>query len=425
MWNSLCILDIVQSFIPPSGKLTILEKPYVRAAVEVLDVDGDGIAEICAQYKLNTEKYIMILKNYYGIWYVAVNNKLEKSLRVDNQLNMGDINLYAAKIKTLKGDKWGFINNKGNFVIKPNFDYAYDFQDNGLAIVGVNDVYGIINTSGNYGVVPKYDFINQFSEGRAVATDNRKSVLIDENGRVLKTKEYDFIGTFKNGRALASGFNAQGKYLYGYLDRQGKEVIPLQYEFANDFVDGKALVKIKDNDYALIGPNGEIHNRYKYYFVGDLGDGLLAFKENREGKYGYIDENGKIIIKPKFISAMPFNEGRAIVSANYDRIANKYGLIDRSGNYIIKPEYNDIILLGENRVAFGKEIVKEKPFIGSKYSIADINGNFLTDFIYYGVSNYKNGLASAYDDKNTFFINDKGRVVKNLPIVNGSGSISL
>ncbi|MDP4145798.1 MAG: WG repeat-containing protein, partial [Bacillota bacterium] len=254
MWRSLCILDIVQSFIPPWGELIILEKPYRRAAIEVLDIDGDGLPEVCAYYKWKQEKYILILKNYYGVWYLSANNKLEKSLRIDDQLNAGVVNPYSAKIKTLNGVKWGFIDNKGSFVIKPNFDYAFDFQDNGLAIVGVSDVYGIINTSGNYVVVPKYDFIDQFSEGRAVATSNAKSILIDERGEVLNTRDYDFIGSFKNGRALASGFNEEGKYLYGYLDRQGKEVIPLQYEFASDFVDGKAVVKIKDNEYALIGP---------------------------------------------------------------------------------------------------------------------------------------------------------------------------
>lgn len=340
------------------------------------------------------------------------------------ELNMRFINLYSAKIKTLKGDKWGFIDNKGNFVIKPIFDYAYDFQDNGLAIVEINDVFGIINTFGNYLVVPKYNYINQFSEGRAVALENRQSKVIDESGRILNTKNYDFIGNFTNGRALAANFNKEGKYFYGYLDRQGNEVIPLQFEFASDFVDGKAVVKIKDNEFALIGPSGEILNRYKYYFVGNLGDGLLAFKENREGKYGYIDESGRVIIKPEFTMALAFSEGRAVVTNGSDRTANKFGLIDKTGNYIIRPEYNDIILLGENKVAVGKAIIKEKPFIGSKYSIADTQGNFLTDFIYFGVSSYKNGLASAYDDKNTFFIDYKGRVVKNLPIVNGSGSLT-
>ncbi|MBV7272064.1 WG repeat-containing protein [Clostridium sp. PL3] len=378
--------------------------------------------------KINKETWLVdkvfTLENYYIERHIAAEIKLKNSLKAEDKLNKGIIKLYSAKIKDLNGEKWGFIDNKGNFVIKPSFDYAYDFQDNGLAIVGINNTFGIINTFGNYVAIPKYDFINQFSEGRAVATNNKKPVIIDESGRVLSTKEYDYIGNFKNGRALASGFDKEEKYIYGYLDRQGKEIIPLQYEFASDFIDGKAIVKLKDNEYALIDLNGKIYNKYNNYFVGNLGDGLLAFQEIQNGKYGYIDQKGRVIMKPEFTVATTFSEGRAIVNNSSDGNERRYGLIDKAGNYKIKPEYDDIILLDENRVRVGKAIVKEKPFIGSKYSIADIDGNFLTDFIYYDVSNYKNGLASAYDDKNTFFIDNKGRVVKNLPIVSGSGSLA-
>jgi len=345
------------------------------------------------------------------------------SLSGYGQLNMRAINLYPVKVKTLRGEKWGFINNRGNFAISPRFDYANDFQDNGLTVVSINDSFGIINTSGNFVVMPNYNYINQFSEGRAVAIYNGEYKLIDQNGSILNIKNYDFVGNFKNGRAMASAFDGKGKYLYGYLDRDGKEAIPLQYESAMDFVDGKTVVKIKDNDYALIGPNGEIYNRYKYYFVGSLGEGLLAFKEKMEGKYGYIDENGRVVIKPEFNMAQAFSQGRAIVNTSYNGIINKYGLIDKAGNYKIKPEYNDISLLGENKAAVGKAIIKEKPYMGSQYAIADIEGNFLTNFIYFGVSSYKNGLASAYDSKNTFFLDKRGSVVKSLPIVSGSGSL--
>lgn len=66
MWSSLYLFDMVESFIPPWGELIILEKPYRRAAIEVLDVDG--IPEICAQYKWNKTKY-----------FIVSNNKLEVS----------------------------------------------------------------------------------------------------------------------------------------------------------------------------------------------------------------------------------------------------------------------------------------------------------------------------------------------------------
>ena len=44
---------------------------------------------------------------------------------------------------------WGFIDQSGEFVIEPQFDHAWDF-DNGLAMVQVGDTLGYIDRSGNF-----------------------------------------------------------------------------------------------------------------------------------------------------------------------------------------------------------------------------------------------------------------------------------
>ncbi|MCY6371699.1 WG repeat-containing protein [Clostridium ganghwense] len=314
----------------------------------------------------------------------------------------GTENLYTASVKNIDGVKWGYINNIGEFIIKPKYDYANSFQDNYLAIVEFKNRYGIIDESGKYVVHPKYDTINQFSEGRAVIVDKGGFKLIDESGKEITTKQYNFIGTFQEERALYSITDSQGKWLYGYLDRQGNKVIPAKYENVSDSKEGKAIVKVREGEYQLIGLNGEVLNTYKYAYVGNRGEGLLAFKENIDGKYGFINEDGNVVIQPKYTSTQPFSGGRTVVNIAED-YGNSYGVIDKKGDFIIKPKYNDIQLLGENRVAVGIPIDKKKPFRGSKYAIADTDGMFLTNYIYYGISNYKDGLASAYDNKYTFF----------------------
>ena len=108
--------------------------------------------------------------------------------------------------------------------------------------------------------------------------------------------------------------------------------------------------------------------KFKYNFVGDIGDGLLSFKENEKDKFGYIDEIGNVVIAPQFTSAEPFKSERAIVNTS-DSYLNKYGLIDKKGNFIVSPKYNNIELLGDNLVAVGIAINKKKPYIGSKYAI--------------------------------------------------------
>lgn len=334
------------------------------------------------------------------------------------------VNLYPAANKEVGGTVWGYINSKGEFIIKPKFDYAMDFEENGLAVVGVNNLQGIIDEEGNYVVQPEYGSISGFSEGRASIIDKEGFKVINEKGKILTSKAYDFIGTYKEGRAMYGKTNEAGRYVYGYLDLEGKEVIPANYDSAGDFNDGKAVVKVKENQYALIDLVGKVLNTYNYYFVGSLGDGLLPFSKGINDKYGYMDEKGTVVIEPKFQWGGNFSEGRAIINMS-DNFLNRYGVIDKKGNYIIDPKYNNINFLGEGRIALGKAIDEEKPYIGSIYAIADTEGNILTDFVFSNVLNFEKGVASASDGKNTFFIDRNGKVVTDLPIVEGDGSLSL
>ena len=50
------------------------------------------------------------------------------------------------------------------------------------------------------------------------------------------------------------------------------------------------------------------------------------------GKWGYIDKNGNIAIKPKFDYAEGFQEGRARIV-----LYGKWGYIDKDGNITIDP----------------------------------------------------------------------------------------
>lgn len=360
----------------------------------------------------------------FGYEYPSKEDLIKLKEEILLKLKNAYTNLFPASIKAVKGVKWGYINNRGTVIIKFQYNSAEDFQDNGLAIVQPKDLYGVINKCAKYAGEPKYNLINKFSEGRAIVIDNGGFKVIDEQGKEITSKAYSYIGDFKEGRAVFANSDASGKYLYGYLDRYGKEIIPAKFESASDFKDGKAVVKIKGGEYGLIGTQGQLINNYNYAFVGNYGDGLLVFQKSPDDKYGYIDEKGMIVIPPQYAQAQAFTQGRAVVNASEDYI-NKYGLIDKKGNYILNPEYNEINFLGEMRISIGKAIVPDKPYRSSKYAIGDVNGNILTDFIYYDVSNYKDGLASASDYKNTFFIDKNGNVVKTLPIVKGSGTLSI
>ncbi len=332
--------------------------------------------------------------------------------------------LYPAPARTTRGTLWGYIDDAGRFAILPVYQYAEDFQQNGLAVVQVHNHSGLINRVGQYVLPPQYNSISPFSEGRSAVIDDRGFWLIDESGKRLTAKPYQYIGSMTDGRALFAITNAQNQYVYGYVDRDGREAIAAQYLTGNDFHSGKAVVQIKAGEFALIGKNGERLQTYPYAFVGPQSEGLMTFRETENGPFGYIDEQGKVELAPQFSTALPFEAGRAVVNTSTDPLTNKYGLITRQGTFVIKPEYNDIQMLAPDRLAVGRAVDKAKPYIGSIYAIVDQNGRFLTDFRYNQVLPYANGLASASDGRHTFFLDRNGRIVQNLPIVPGNGSLT-
>src|SRR5690606_10606335 len=152
---------------------------------------------------------------------------------------------------------------------------------------------GVIDKAGRYVLQPAYDFISDYSEGRASVSDGSGYRLVDDAGRFVTPRDYDYIGSFSDGRAVFSQVDQSRVYRYGYLNRAGTPAITAQFAEAGEFANGTAIVKVKDGEFARIDTAGKQLAVYPYADVRQEGDGLLAFQPEKDGKYGYIDLQGK------------------------------------------------------------------------------------------------------------------------------------
>lgn len=144
--------------------------------------------------------------------------------------------------------KWGFITKDGTFAIAPQYDEVEDFED-GYATVRTNRKWGVINTKGEYVVEPitseSYE-IRHLDKGCFVVKKGYDEYGIVSNGKWVVEPIYEDISFLKEGLIVVK---KDGKC--GYINLQGEVVIPLQFDSACDFSDGKATVELNDSEFEI------------------------------------------------------------------------------------------------------------------------------------------------------------------------------
>ena len=137
----------------------------------------------------------------------------------------------------------------------------------GMAIIkNEKGKYGLINERGELVAKPKYDFIAAIQNGYAVCSINNKSGYIDRNGREIAVK-YEEVIPFSDGMGGVQRI-INGKYRYGFINEKGEEIIKTIYEDIREFKNGYAFI-INKGKIGIIDKAGNIKWIGKYQFIGD------------------------------------------------------------------------------------------------------------------------------------------------------------
>ena len=131
----------------------------------------------------------------------------------------------------------------------------------------------------------------------------------------------------------------------GYINEKGDTIIPFgkyAYLFTDTITD---LGIVINSDGVCIGIDKNDTELFEVYWFDNgpdyLEDGLFRIK--KDGKIGYANERGEIVIKPQFECANSFKNGKAKVSKSCNLIpdgentiteSNNWFFIDKTGNTI-------------------------------------------------------------------------------------------
>lgn len=234
-------------------------------------------------------------------------------------------------------------------------------------------------------------------------TQNGQAGYIDETGAMIIQPQYDEAFHFSDGLAKVKVGD-----MYSFIDQQGEQIkvtdidkngivkteITL-YGTCGSFWNDLAVVNI-DGKWGFIDPTGRIVIAPKYDAVIDFYEGLAAVKI--KGKWGYIDKSGEMVIKPKFMGAGSFHEGLAWVNTEY-----QVGFIDRTGKLVIQPSTRLPLLGFHNGLAAVES--------NGKWGYIDKTGKWVIKIQYDDAREFYTDLAAVELDGKWGYIDKTGKLV--------------
>ena len=295
-----------------------------------------------------------------------------------------------------QNEKYGFVNKNGKIVVKAIYDEVGKFSD-GLAVVRKGSKSGYIDTTGKIVIPLQYESASDVSDGLAVVGIKNKCYFIKTNGEQAFDSIYTMAYEFSDGLAPV-----KIKDKFGYINTNGELVIPAKYNWAYPFSEQRAFV-IKGDYKLVIDTEGKTITKYADDTErSDFSDGYAIIQ--KKGKYGYINKDGKVVIKPssKWYYVEHFSEGLAVYWEGPKSFESGYGYINKKGKIAIKPIYSQAYDFSEGLAC----VQNGKTY---KYGFINKKGKQVIKCQYDYALSFENGLACVWKDGKTYMIDKKGK----------------
>jgi hypothetical protein len=203
--------------------------------------------------------------------------------------------------------------------------------------------YGYINYEGEIIIDTIYDWAQEFSEGRAFV---RTGSIPDSNWKCL--------------------------------DSKGEVVFELQEGIPNSFHEGFAVIN-SDSGYHYVKKNGDKMTNQYFFWADDFNSGRARVKFALDGKTGYINCGGELVIDTIFRSALAFCNGYTSVFIDGDT-----RLIDTNGTVILPNDYDDYGDFFEGLIPVLKD---------DKWGYVNLDNQVIIEFMFDQAYSFYEGIA--------------------------------
>mgnify|MGYP004515233023 CR=1 FL=1 len=364
---------------------------------EILKVQKDGkygLIKISGEQILATEyeniESIIGIENAYKITQNGKVGIANSEGKIVVEPKYADIDILGEDNKSgfiIKDDsgKYGIIDYSKNQILENKYDEIEKIYGNDLYVVSVDGKQKLVNKANEDVLTKGFDSIKQVlekQENAVVFVKSNKYGVMNLSGEVLIEAKYDDLKETKTGLFIAKKDDK-----YGIIDIQNQEKLP--FEYTSIVYNKKANIYVtEDSDFNSNVLNAELENKltgilieindnkgylklrindeYKYYNFkfeekqeSDIFANRTLFLSKKDGKYGFVDKNGKVVVDYIYDDAIEQNDyGYSAVKKE-----DKWGSIDAKGKVVQEPIYNldDYLLIN---------------FVGRWHLGLDINMNY-------------------------------------------------
>lgn len=325
--------------------------------------DRDGAIEwgkrVIEEYPRNKEPYEFLAKLYYDSedWVAeyqlydtmnkrgAASDYLESVISaIENEYytisEYEEVGIFSDGMCPIKiGTNWGYVNEKGEQVIDRIFaDAGYFFIETYAPVVTKEGEAYFIDKSGTN----RHDVSSAVAHAKfGMMNEGMYTVYDGTAWHYYDMSENMIFGGYDEASALVNGVAAVAKDgKWSIVDNKGEAVIDKAYEDVvsdekNVVYRNERLFVSDGTGYDMIDSSGNVISKQKYEAAHLFTDTTYAAVKV-DGKWGFIDKEGNMVIEAEYEDARSFMNGKAAVKVN-----GKWGFIDDTGEMVIKADFID------------------------------------------------------------------------------------
>jgi len=338
----------------------------------------------------------------------------------------------------------GLIDTTGEEVLAIEYEHLWQY-DNECILAKKEGLYGVLSPSLNWIVTPQFHRITMLGNTHFVAVVDGENKLFDYSGHEIPLDDFDEIEILSNGfykltrigrynlmcvvnsqgktivdydyyediksldnglmlvtKRESQGIDLRDKTVYNFIDIQGEELFPIDYEEIN-FETSSILSVRYDRKWGLVDILGNIVAEPNYNYKLDFNQGVSSVnvdaspysqKINLNGEIIVVNENtgNEVILSNEYYWGTNFINDLCIVRSRCQHV----GVIELNGKIVIPTQYKTIHILSNNVIVAKNE--------NNNWGVFNGNGSVIMDFVYDLIEPQENSFYAIVKKGKTYGI---------------------